>query len=270
MTRSTWLGVSKTTAATAALVASVACAAASEAPPPQSVAAPVAASSSEPSMAESKAAEPEASPSAPAADLSRDIPTECAGYADVCVPPKPFAEQLCKGKFPDLAIKLFSKGMPWQKAYVKAEWLEPVNAYGGAQSERWLQFGEEVLVIKKHGGGSGGVQVSGPSDVDILRLDGTCATVRSEMLVSYIPGQIVRPFIVWKYLDESLQEVLLGDKYVKQASEREREACRGSSVTHPEGACEKAMKTLTDAIIAAVRKDISLPEPEKRPAWAKN
>jgi hypothetical protein len=113
------------------------------------------------------------------------------------------------------------------------------------------------------------VQVSGPSDVDILRLDGTCATVRSEMLVSYIPGQINRPHIIWKYLDAGLQGVLLADKFVKQASDRERDACKGSSVTHPEGACDKAMKTLTEAIIAAVRKDVALPQPEKRPAWAR-
>ena len=70
---------------------------------------------------------------------------------------------------PEVAIKLFSKGMPWQKLYVKAEYLEPVNAYGGHQSEKWMQFGEEVLVIKKHGGGKDGVQVSGPKDLDILR-----------------------------------------------------------------------------------------------------
>ena len=62
---------------------------------------------------------------------------------------------------------------------------------------------------------------------------------------------------------------MLADKYVKQASEREREACRGSSVTHPEGACDKAMKTLTDAIVAAVRKDVAVPVPEKSPAWSK-
>lgn len=236
------------------------------APAPQ--AAPVA-SSSPPPAASAEAPAGPAPAQAPEKALSHDIPTECAAGGDGCVPPQSFAESLCKGKFPEVAIKLFSKGMPWQKAYVKAEYLEPVNAYGGHQSEHWLQFGEEVLVIKKHGGAKGGVQVSGPRDVDILRLDGTCATVRSEMLVNHVPGQIRRPHIIWKYLDGALQEALLTDKLVKQASEREREACRGSSVTHPEGACDKAMKVLTEAIVTAVRKDITLPPPEKSPAWAK-
>ncbi len=231
---------------------------------------PAAEASSQPQG--SAAAAPAATgPMTPASDkaLSHDIPTECAGKGDDCVPPKAFAEGLCRGKFPEVAIKLFSKGMPWQKIYLKAEYLEPVNAYGGQTSAHWLQFGEEVVVIKKHGGDAGGVQVSGPKDLDILRLDGTCATVRSEMFVSYVPGHVTRPHIVWKYLDGAWQDALLADKYVKQASDKEREACKGSSVTHPEGACDKAMKVLTEAIVTAVRKDITLPEPEKSPAWAK-
>ncbi|HVJ20472.1 MAG TPA: hypothetical protein VM686_33895 [Polyangiaceae bacterium] len=249
------------------LLAALAGCGARQEPSTTAVAAPAPVAPSEPRPAQADASP---APKAPVADanLSHDIPTECASNGDGCVPPKAFAEGLCRGKFPEVAIKLFSKGMPWEKAYVKAEYLEPVNAYGGHQSEHWLKFGEEVLVIKKHGG-TGGVQVSGPKDLDILRLDGTCATVRSEMLVSYVPGQVVRPHIVWKYLDGALQDALLADKYVKQASEREREACKGSSVTHPEGACDKAMKTLTDAIVAAVRKDIAVPAPEKSPGWSK-
>jgi hypothetical protein len=232
--------------------------------------APAAAESGELQPASASApAKAEAPARAPDKALSHDIPTECASSADGCVPPKAFAEGLCRGKFPEVAIKLFSKGMPWQKLYLKAEYLEPVNAYGGHQSEKWLQFGEEVLVIKKHGNDKGGVQVSGPKDLDVLRLDGTCATVRSEMFVSYVPGKVTRPHIVWKYLDGAWQEALLADKFVKQASEKEREACKGSSATHPEGDCDKAMKVLTEAIVSAVRKDLSLPPPEKSPAWAK-
>jgi hypothetical protein len=89
------------------------------------------------------------------------------------------------------------------------------------------------------------------------------------MLVNYIPSQIVRPHIIWKYLDGELQQTLLADKYVKQASEKERDHCKGSSVTHPQGACDKAMRRLTDAIVNAARKDIALPTPEKLPSWAK-
>jgi hypothetical protein len=30
--------------------------------------------------------------------------------------------------------------------------------------------------------------MSGPTDLDVLRWDGTCATIREEMLVSYVPA----------------------------------------------------------------------------------
>src|SRR5690349_5019077 len=61
--------------------------------------APVA-SSHAPEPAQAPAAEGKASSSDKA--LSRDIPRDCSGDADVCVPPKAFAEQLCRGKFPEL------------------------------------------------------------------------------------------------------------------------------------------------------------------------
>jgi hypothetical protein len=186
------------------------------------------------------------------------------------VPPIAFAKQLCRGKFPDLALVLFSKRMPWQKAYIKAEWLEPVNAYGGEQSERWLQFGEPVVILRKHTeGGSDGVKVSGPADVDILRWDGTCATVRQEMLANSLPVPMQSPRIIWKRLEASTQEALLQDARIKKLSDGERSACRGSSATHPEDKCDEAMKKLTDAIVAAVRSGIALPEPSKLPEWTK-
>ncbi|HEY4160332.1 MAG TPA: hypothetical protein VGM29_19605 [Polyangiaceae bacterium] len=227
---------------------------------------PIAAAASEPpAPAQSAAPAAVAEPA-----LSQDIPSECAGAGEGCVPPVAFAQALCKGKFPDLALLLFGKRMPWQRVYVKAEWIEPVNVYGGDQSEAWLHFGEEVVVLRKHVvGDKAGVRVSGPSDVDILRWDGTCATVRQEMLVTYATGQIDSPRIIWRYLDPPTTTALLQDAHVQQASEHERKICKGSSAKHPEEPCDKAMKTLTAAIMTAVRAGISLPDPEKRPQWAK-
>jgi hypothetical protein len=109
--------------------------------------------------------------------------------------------------------------------------------------------------------------VSGPSDVDILRWDGTCATIRQEMLVTSSPGPMDSPRIVWKYLDAQTTSALVLDAHVKQASDKERKVCKGSSVTHPEEACDKAMKELTAAIMKAIGSGLALPEPEHRPRW---
>ena len=212
-----------------------------------------------------------AASSAESSSTTSDIPSACSGSAEACFPPREFTHKLCKGKYPDLALVMFSKAMPWQHAYVKAEHVEPVNVYGGPTDEQWMFFGEEVVLLHKHTGTSKqrGVQISGPEDVDVLRADGTCATIRQEMLVSYATGAMTSPHVVWKYLDAAMQQALLADKSVQQAQAAERKICRSESVTHPEEACAKQMATLTQAVIAAVKKGIALPAPEKRPEWAK-
>lgn len=202
--------------------------------------------------------------------LTQEIPTTCSG-AEGCVPDPAFAERVCRGKFPNLPFALFAKGTPWQRLYVKAEKIEPVNAYGGPSSEAWMQFGEEVVVLRRRGGGNGsGVQISGPTDVDVLRWDGTCATVRQEMFVTYITGDSVSPRIVWKYLEDPVRESLEKNRAVTAAETIERRDCRSSSPTHPSPACDKAMERLTSAIIIAVRLGAELPTPANVPAWRRS
>jgi hypothetical protein len=213
----------------------------------------------------------EAAPAAPVAaaeEAAPPVPTACSGAKEDCLPPAPFAEAVCHGRFPDLALYMFAKSTPWQRAYVKMQTLEPVNMYDGARSDRWLEFGEEVLILKRHGGGGkGGVQVSGPVDLDILRLDGTCATVRQEFVAPYMTGAVQVARVVWKYVDPGIQEALLSDKGVSRASDKERPACKGSTMKSPAAACDKAQKNLSDAIGIALRLGAVVPAPAKVPRW---
>lgn len=197
------------------------------------------------------------------------IPTECDGASERCVPPVAFAEQLCLGRFPSLALTMFEKSSPWERLYVKAVSLEPVNAYGGPQSEAPLEFGEQVLLLKQRKPENlGEMQVSGASDVDILRLDGTCATVREEMLVNYIPGDLRAADIVWRYLDVEFRDALLTSPQVSAAYERHKKSCRGASVNRPEAKCRTATDKLGQAVMVALYNGIELPEPVKRPRWS--
>ena len=165
---------------------------------------------------------------------------------------------------------MFGKGTPWPRMYVKAEFVEPVNAYGGERNDSWLHFGEELLILKEHVSGDvKAVKVSGPADVDVLRWDGTCATIRKEMLVSYVPAPMDSIFIVLKYLDSSMQEALLKDELVQRAHEAERKDCKSSNLVHPSDACKKALRKVTDVIILAVKKGIALPAPTRLPEWKK-
>ena len=203
-------------------------------------------------------------------ELTRDVPKSCDAGTPGCTPPRAFAEKVCSSKYPELALFLFSRGTPWQRLYVKAERVEPVNTYDGERSDRWLAFGEEVIVLREHGADAAQkVVVSGPNDVDVLRWDGTCATIRKEMLVSYVPAPMDSVRIIWRYLDADVQEALLADELVMRAQDAERKNCRGSSVKHPSEACEKALKRLTDVIMLALKRDkgVVLALPEARPEW---
>ena len=197
------------------------------------------------------------------------IPTVCEEGTEPCGAPMKFVEQVCHGKYQDLALVMLSKGTPWRRGYLKVEKLEPVNIYEGERSDEWLKFGEEVLILRTRGPASkGGVQVSGPTDVDILRWDGTCATVREEMLAQWPTNtSILTPRIAWKYLGSGTQEALLENSLVKHLSEKERPACRGSTMKSPDAACDKASRKLTDAITVALRGGLALPEPAKLPSW---
>jgi hypothetical protein len=216
-----------------------------------------------------KAASLEAPAVAPVIATTREVPGACEDKA-ACFPPSAFVDAVCKKKFPDLPLYLFSPKLPWQHQYVKAEYVEPVNPHGGEQSELWMKFGEEVVVLRRSGAGNAkGIQISGPSDVDVLRWDGTCATIRQEMLVSYVPAPMQSPRIIWKYLASDLQEALLKNAVVARSHEAEKKNCRDSSLTHPTPACEKAMGQLTDAIALAVRLNIELPSTGTVPEWVK-
>jgi hypothetical protein len=219
-------------------------------------------------VSEASAASPVAATPA-ASEAARTLPTACEAGTEPCSAPAKFVERLCHGKYPDLALVMFSKGTPWHRRYVKVETLEPVNIYEGERSDRWLEFGEEVLVLRTRGPGAhGGVQVSGPTDVDILRWDGTCATVRQEMLAQYPTNtSIGTARIIWKYLDTPIQDALLTNQVVEHASEKERPLCHGSTMKHPDAPCDKASQKLTDAIAVALRGGLSLPTPAKIPAW---
>src|SRR5688500_10078388 len=78
---------------------------------------------------------PEASPgtepapaSAEAATRTRELPSECAS-TDPCLPPAHFAESMCKGSYPSVALAMFQKSAPWQRKWVNVRTLEAVNAF---------------------------------------------------------------------------------------------------------------------------------------------
>jgi hypothetical protein len=191
-------------------------------------------------------------------------PRECIG--EPCAPPAEFSQAFCKGRFPGLAVKMFEKGSPWKRMYVKVESLEAVNTYGGITTDP-LVFTEEVLILNYQSSNSSGIKIGGASDVDVLRWDGTCATVREEMLSVHQMPTIKNATVTWRYLDKPTQNGLLEAKYVKVRYDQQKEACRSSSAANPTETCRKATEKLNDAITVAIRGGLVLPEPGDLPAW---
>jgi len=102
---------------------------------------------------------------AAAAATTREIPSACEDKA-ACVPPTAFRRKHCaSNKVFGSASLLVCWAHAVQHLYVKAEDVEPVNPYGGDQSETWMHFGEEVVLLRRKQAGAKGVQVSGPADV---------------------------------------------------------------------------------------------------------
>jgi hypothetical protein len=192
------------------------------------------------------------------------VPTECTQQGDLCLVPREFAERLCAGKYQDLALYLFGKGQPWSRGYIRVEELDALNTYGGPVSGH-LTYGEEVLIVGRRGGrGSKGVQVSGGGGYQVLRWDGTCATLADHEIVKYQPRTPGGAPITWKYLAEATRESLLADEGIVKARESHREKCHGVRFGH-DRACDRASERLDDRIRVAVRSGLQVPVPERLP-----
>lgn len=234
-----------------------------KAPTPAPASAPVA--RSEPLVLTAESAPPEVKAVLePARPLAKVLPSSCEAGPE-CVPPAEFAKAACKGRYPDMAIAMFEKQTPWKRLYLKAESIEAVNAYGSRDTPEPIIFGEEVLLLR--GAGEGSMTTS--ADVDVLRWDGSCATVSREMFVDRQMREVNNAPIEWKALDGYIRQALLKSKYVKLTYEAQKVACKDSRFGAPSEECEKANGRLNDAITVAVRGGTNIPVPEKLPAWAK-
>ena len=202
---------------------------------------------------------PASEPTNPGIETSSGLPKTCSAQGKFCAPPGDFVERLCANKYPDLAIVWFAKGTPWTRRYVKPPAIEPHNAMGGPASETKLVKGEEVLVLKQHD--SSDAKASGAVDYDVLRWDGTCATLSELDMVENAPSQPKNALIVWRFLDVRIQTALFKDPAVEKAQLAVTKACKGST----SGACAHGVHDLSAAVASAVRKGIELPAPVRTP-----
>ena len=210
--------------------------------------------SNKPAVAEKKQEEP------------KGVPSACDGSADSCVMPVSFIKRMCAAVWPDLALSLFAKSTPWRRAYVAVKQADAFNGFGGPSSEEKLLFEEEVLIIGERKPNTGGMSVSGVgASYDLLRWDGTCATLSAQEVTLRKPPKAGHAKVPWRSLDESTQGALYkDDRVTKVAAERKKE-CKGATMGEVSAKCEKAERALNDLVVDAVRNGIAIPTPVRTP-----
>jgi hypothetical protein len=216
------------------------------------------------------AGEPSPEPTLPVAESTAQpaggLPTECATPGELCLPPRPFVKRLCQDAYTGAAFRLFEKSSPFSRGYVRSRSVKAVNTLGGPASDADLSFGEEVIILTHSGGpGPGEMQVSGMGGYEVLRWDGTCATLAEEELARRAPGAVRHAPFEWGWIDASIQNALLADEAINEARRNHRKHCHGVTLGRRSAACVDAEVRLGERIVLAVRGGMSLPTPDRMP-----
>jgi hypothetical protein len=217
-----------------------------------------------PEKAQPKAKDEKRKSEAPEAEAS-GMPTKCAGSGEACTPPIKFVKRLCADAFPGVALYMFRKGSPWTRGYLTRK-TQAVNASGGKSGEGFLEFDEEVLVMLKRVGDYGGMQVSGAmGGWDVLRWDGTCATLASEELTLNVSPSPKAAKVDFRFLDDNIKEALRKDSKLDEVYLARRKECKGASSGEVTKKCEVLDKKFSETMVQVVRSGIELPVPDRLP-----
>lgn len=189
---------------------------------------------------------------------------ECHAQGNLCLPAPQFVDRLCRTAQLSTAIRLFAKSSPMTRGYVRMREVNAVNLRGGPVGDTSLTFAEEVLILAQHGG-EGEIQVSGMGGYDVLRWDGTCATLSTDELVTRVPAPPRHAPFAWNYIDDGIQEALLQDEAIRSAQVTQRKRCRGMSNSQRSASCREAAERLNERIVVAIRTGMDLPLPKYTP-----
>jgi hypothetical protein len=140
------------------------------------------------------------------------------------------------------------------------------NASGGASDAGFVEFDEEVVVLRVRKADLGGMQVSGAgSSYDAIRWDGSCVTLAEEELTLSTPPAPKAHKVEFRFLENHIQEALRGDETINKAYLDRRNECKGATSGAVSLKCEKADSKLSESIVKYVRAGGKIPEPEKLP-----
>ena len=193
------------------------------------------------------------------------LPDKCEKKGDICAPSPKFVKRLCGGFNPDVALIFFRKGSPFTRAYLRGA-VEAWNASGGSSSADKLAFDEEVIVLLERKQDAGGMQVSGAGGgFDVLRWDGSCATLAPEEITFNLPPKPKNAKLSFKDLGDTTQEVLLKNEKIAKLNADRRKECKGATMGEVSAKCVKLVDQLSDLVAGYVREGGEIPTPTKLP-----
>jgi hypothetical protein len=196
------------------------------------------------------------------------LPELCTGEGKDCYPPDDFVRLLCQRKYPGVALKLFDKSAPWQHGWVTVKDTAAFNSYGGPSAATRLEFLEEFIVLRLRQSKYREMVADMPVSYDILRFDGTCATLAADEFMTRKPVLPPRYApLVWSQIDPAIRRDLSQDAMIERARINQTEACHGSLLTGGQVACRDATLKLARAIVNAVKSGLALPVPDELPRW---
>lgn len=192
-----------------------------------------------------------------------EVPTTCESKGDVCIPPMRFVKKLCQEVHPDLALAFFNKGTPFTRGYMKGG-QDAFNGFGGVSSDVKLVFDEEVIYLSTRENKTG-IEVSGAGgQVDILRWDGSCATVPAADVTTKLPPKPKAAPIEWKLLSDEVQGALLADADIAKINKERRNECKGQTMGDVSKKCVKLVSDLQTVVVDKVRAGLGgIPAPTK-------
>jgi hypothetical protein len=194
------------------------------------------------------------------------MPTACAKPGDkICTPPKGFVNRLCQGSYPSVAIAMFAKGTPWTRGYLTRK-TKAWNASGGASESDYLEFDEEVLILRKRADDLGGMQVSGAGGgYDALRWNGGCVTLAKEELTTKLPPKAKSAKVEFRLIDDVMRDVMRNDDGLNKAYKARQKECKGATMGTVSDKCIKADAKLSDVVVQYVRDGGDVGKPERLP-----
>jgi hypothetical protein len=203
-------------------------------------------------------------PKPEAASAPKGVPDTCAPGKDDCVPDPAFVAKLCQDVHQDVALYMFRQGTPWQRLYLRGR-TEAVNASGGASIEGFLEFDEEVIVLRSRKASKDGIQVGDSSgSYDAFRWNGSCVSLDGGEVTTDAPPKPKASRVEWRWMGETMRDAVRRKESVAEAFRARQKECKGATMGAVTKKCEQLDGKLVDEIVKYVRVTPDLPQPDEK------